>query len=199
MAWEAKWAQIESLVDSGQCKTDLAKRVAVIKDTTVFKEWELESPNSSERRKRPYRLLLKHCLEVLFRRFAESVSEGVLHLNLERPMCLVLECAGISTGRHPHQLYLAEYVALKARDVLFHFDMVIDARNTVVLQAKKLANCIVEDVEESEGECSQMEFEDVGGAWHDDGEQDADGGLEIREGTIAEKISDWNVIEKFLC
>ena len=110
-------------------------------------------------------------------------------------MCLVLECACISTGQHPRQLYLAEYVALKARDVLFHIDMDIDARNTVVLQAKKLANCIVKDVEESEGECSQMEFEDVGGAWHDDDEQDDDGGLEIRGGTIAEKISEWTVVE----
>ena len=42
-----------------------------------------------------------------------------------------------------------------------------------------------------------MEFEDVGGAWHDDEHESGDE-AEVRRGILGEKIYDWAVIEKLL-
>jgi hypothetical protein len=197
-AWKARRAHIEILADSGQGKTDRAKRIAVIKDTTAFKAWELQSPGTGELRSSQDRVLVERCVILILLRVAAGASLGEMHLNLERPLCLVLEWLDIHTGRHRDQLFLAEYVALKARNVLFHIDLDADARNTVVVQAKKLAGCIVEDDEEPQGEIPKMELEDVGGAW---GEEDelSDNEREQRRGSIAEKIYDWGVIEKLLC
>ncbi len=116
--------------------------------------------------------LVQRCLQVLIQEAVERAPIDEMHLNLERPVCLILECMDICTGRHPDQLTLAEYVALRARDVLFHIDMDVDARNTVVVQAKSWANCAVEDEEELEDDAPKMEFEDVGGAWHEEEEKE---------------------------
>jgi hypothetical protein len=200
-AWQARRAQIEVLADRGQQKTDRAKRIAVIKDTSVLKDWELQSPDGGDpqlRRKLvPLRRVLQQLLQeaVVHAQLDEHVREP--HVNLERPFCLMLEYLDVCTGNHTDQLSLAEFAALEIREVLFNIDMDVDARNTVVVQAKKLANCVVEDDEQLEGDAPTVEFEDVGGAWHEAEDNSEDEGGNGR-GVVADKIYDWTIIESLL-
>ena len=180
-AWKARRAHIEALADSGQEKTDRAKRIAVIKDTIPFKGCNLQSPTKGDKLCR-WRLLC--AMHRLISRRPEDASR---HINFERAVLTILEFAAVPTGQHPDQLTLAEFAALQARQTLFHIDMDVDARNTVVVQAKSLANCVVEDDKEPQDEGPKIEFEDVGGAWHDD-EQESGDEAEARHGILAEKI-----------
>ena len=51
---------------------------------------------------------------------------------------------------------------------MFHIDLDIDARNTVVQKVKQMSGCTVEDEAESTPKRVRMEFEDVGGQHIDD-------------------------------
>ena len=72
------------------------------------------------------------------------------------------------TPCHGDQLYLAEFVAVKARQRLFHIDLDVEARNSVVVQAAKLQNCSFEEAADLQDDRPRFEFEDVGGACGDD-------------------------------
>ena len=102
---------------------------------------------------------------------------------------MILAGSGVCVGQHADQLTLAEFVAVKTRDLLFNIDVDVEARNTVVVEAKKLANCIVEDDGISDGEAPTMQFEDVGGACHEE-EEDASGDEGGSRGIVADKIYD---------
>ena len=189
-AWKAQRARIEVLADSGQKKTDRAKRIAVIKDTTAFKAWDVQTLSKGG---------VERCLQVLVNEAVARAPLDEMHLNLERPVSLRLRFLDVCTGQHPDQLSLAEFVALKARDVLFHIDMDVGARNTVVVDANKWANCVVEDEEEPEGEAPKIEFEDVGGAWNDEVDVIGEDEVLCKRCLAGDKIYDWAVIETLLC
>ena len=106
----------------------------------------------------------------------------------------------LCTGQHLHQLTLAEFVAVGAHQILSNIDMHSEAKNTVVVEAKKLANCTVEDDADElvDDDGPKLQFEDVGGQW----DEDADGRLEEKEvsiGVQSEKIYNWNEIKSLLC
>ena len=86
-----------------------------------------------------------------------------------------------------------------AHQIFTNIDMETEAKNTVVIEAKKMANCTVEedDDEVAEDDAPKVQFEDVGGQW----DEDADGRLEEKEASMglqSERIYDWNEIKGLL-
>ena len=73
-----------------------------------------------------------HFLGELLSNVASIQPAGELHIHLGRPLECILLFLGLELGYHPDQLHLAEFAAVKAREKLFHIDLDIDARNTVV-------------------------------------------------------------------
>ena len=88
---------------------------------------------------------------------------GEMHIHLARPIEFISRYMGLDLGYHLDQLHLAEFAALKAREKLYHIDLDIDARNTIIQKAQNLARCAVEDEQELAPARKQLEFEDVGG------------------------------------
>ena len=88
-AWQARRAQIEVLADRGQGKSDRAKRIPVIKDTTVFKEWELHSHAGEDPQMRrklvPVRRALQQVLQRAVARAQVDEQIREVHVDLERP------------------------------------------------------------------------------------------------------------------
>jgi hypothetical protein len=119
-AWKARRAEIEVEADKGQHKTDRAKRIAVIKDTTCYKYW-FRNPSDAVRG-----ALLRCTVKQLTHAFAKRHWEHVC-LPTESIENQILELLGVPTGRHPHQLHLSEFAALLARDVITNMDMTAEA------------------------------------------------------------------------
>ena len=70
----------------------------------------------------------------------------VVHLNAERIRVTLLQFIGwLCIGQHLHQLTLAEFEAVGAHKILIKIDMETEDNNTVVIEAKKLANSTVEE------------------------------------------------------
>ena len=88
---------------------------------------------------------------------------GEMHIHLARPIEFISRYMGLDLGYHLDQLHLAEFAAVKAREKLYHIDLDIDARNTIIQKAQNLARCAVEDEQELAPARKQLEFEDVGG------------------------------------
>ena len=154
---------IEVLAELGQSKLDRAKRVAVIRDCTVFKQWELSSPSEQDQKHRKRSMQQRHVIGQLLNKCASMQPAGELHVHLARPLEHILLFLGLEFGYHPDQLHLAEFAAVKAREKLFHIDLDIDARNTVVHKAQQMSRCTVEEEPEPAPQRIRMEFEDVGG------------------------------------
>ena len=112
------------------------------------------------------------CLRQLLSDCARRQPVGEMHVHLDRPVEKVLLFAGAELGHHHDQMHLAEFAAFKAREKFFHIDLDLDARNTVVQKAQKLAQCTLEEQEEEAApKRVRLEFEDVGGQ-HVEEEQD---------------------------
>ncbi len=72
-----------------------------------------------------------------------------MHLDLERIVERINEYTfGFRGAHHDDQLYLSEFVAFKAKELLFNIDLDVEARNAVVVQAAKLQNCSSEEAAE---------------------------------------------------
>ena len=126
--WHLHRACIQVLADRGQQKTDLAQRLPVVRDTTLVKNF--------------FTLPAHKCKQELLRRtlqqFVLNPSSGLrhvavqaLHWDLERILETLFVFLGVPPGRHPHQLFLAEFAALAARDVATHIDLLAEARSTI--------------------------------------------------------------------
>ena len=198
--WRARRAQIEVLADSAQAKLDREQRIPVIKDTTTFKDWEVQTPddgaNAQLRRKN---VGLRDIVRQLIFRAADAAPLEQMHVNSEQPICYVLEYLNVHSGRHPDQMFLAEFAAVKAREILFNVDMDVEARNTVVVHATRMANCVVGNDSEPEDDAQKMELEDVGGSWCDDADNETGDDGQNHTIAAADKIYDWSLIKAFLC
>jgi len=150
-AWKARRAEIETLAQAGQEKTNRAKRIPVVKDTTVFKECSVARSCDSEQSGKDaaellaqkiqeskefaptlIRLCLEQHLGNLLEKGDRELPRGMVWNNTERILQVICQCLDIHSGPHPDQLHLAEYVAYKARDVLFNLDLSVDARSSAV-------------------------------------------------------------------
>ena len=119
LAWKARRAELEILADRGQAKSDAARRVPVLRDTSICKQWY---PNDSERRQGA--LLRATLWQKLFVCLEVSTS------GVGRIFAGLCAFIGIAPGAHPHQLDLAEFASLMARDVAVHADLIAKARHS---------------------------------------------------------------------
>ena len=157
LAWRARKAQIDVLAASGQEKLDRARRIPVIRDCAQFKQWTTAAV--VDHRSTMQRL----CIHQLLSDIALKQPIGEMHTHLARPIEIISRYMGLDLGYHPDQLHLAEFAALKACEKLYHIDLDIDARNTIIQKAQNLSRCAVEDEQELAPARKQLEFEDVGG------------------------------------
>ena len=199
-AWQLQRAYIKAMASIGNDKTNRAKRIPVIQDTTTFKEWEARAEDGKDPLARRKNTLSKFTVDLFLRRLVTDTPVDVMHLNAERVRVTLLQFMGwLCTGQHLDQLTLAEFVSVGAHQILTNIDMETEAKNTVVIEAKKMANCTVEedDDELAEDDAPKVQFEDVGGQW----DEDADGRLEEKEASMglqSERIYDWNEIKGLL-
>lgn len=125
----------------------------------------------------------------------------VMHLNVERIRIIVIQfISWHCIGQHLRQLTLLGFVVVGAHQFFINRDMNTEAKNIVVIEAKKFANCTVEDDanELADDDGPELQFEDVGGQW----DEDADGRLEEKEVIMtaqSEKIYNCNEIKSLLC
>ena len=85
---------------------------------------------------------MRRVLQQLASRGTQAANGSEMHLDLERIVDRISEYTfGFRGAHHDDQLYLSEFVAFKARELLFNIDLDVEARNTVVVQAAKLQSC----------------------------------------------------------
>ena len=101
--------------------------------------------------------------------------------------------------RHEDQLYLSEYVAHKARQLVQNINLDVEARNTVAVQAAKLKDCTFEGGGGLEDDRVPIEFEDVGGACGDDIEDPAEKPDRSKPRTVSDRILDLEQVTALLC
>ena len=93
---------------------------------------------------------------------------------------------------------MAEFAAVKAREKLFHIDLDIDARNTVVRKAQEMSRCTLEEEPESVPKPVRMEFEDVGGQHIDDMADDLELAMKTTKGFQMDVVLNAGDIKKLL-
>ena len=118
------------LAQRGEEKTDLAMRIPVFHDTTACKEWI--APGTKKQTGLSFRLEVHR----LVQRKAEK-QDVHSRICLERPTHLLLQFCGVPTACHEHQLHVAEFCAVKVRDVILNLDLIVEARNSAMKAAEK--------------------------------------------------------------
>ena len=93
---------------------------------------------------------------------------------------------------------MAEFAAVKAREKLFHIDLDIDARNTVVRKAQEMSRCTLEEEPESVPKPVRMEFEDVGGQHIDDMADDLELAMKTTKGFQMDVVLNAGDIKKLI-
>ncbi len=161
-AWRARRAQVHILAGYAECKLNRAKRIPVPDDTTLWKQWK-DTGRSCGIQMVTQPMLTVLLLKMCGSRCAAEPIGGFIDLDRERIKDLVFKFLDVSCDHHDDQLYLSEYVAYKARQRIFNIELDIEAKNTIVVEATKLKNCIVEDPVVLEEAKNNMQFEDVGG------------------------------------
>ena len=197
-AWKARRAHVNVLAAYAEQKINRAKRVPVPDDTTLWKQWKPDGEQCDamqvEFREPPMLTLL--LLKLFGARCAADA--GSVDLDRERLKDGVLGFLGVSSGHHDDQLYLSEYVAYKARQRIFNIELDVEAKNTIVAEATKLKDCIVEDPVVLDEAKNVMQFEDVGGNGEieDDDTPQAEGSNAVM---ISEQFFDCAAVVDLLC
>ena len=166
LTWKARRAELEVLARRGEEKTERARRVPCIHDTTVARGWlphvasttvtPLSHVASCEETPAPLPLLLRATLA--------QYSAARFHIIWPDGFATLLQFLGIATT-HPDQLTLAEFSALRTRRLVQNLDMMAIAR-TVELDAKSKAadaEDTNDDANESGKNASGIQSEFVGG------------------------------------
>ena len=164
-AWRARRSEIEVLADRAASQHAAAMRIGVVHDTTAFK-----------------------CAFILRNRVPAATEHGfdtrlrqVLLLQLarrgfpyeiacpERVAGLLMEYSDVPLPWHTEQPHLAEWQAFSTREILFHLDQTVDARNMAQAQARQRAAQLTKDDTDDAGSematCTRhIVVEDLGGA-----------------------------------
>lgn len=151
-AWKARQAEILTLADRAQCKKDKARRISVIRDTTLCKCMRM-ARTAAPFTTRSVQIAIEQV--VLKVAAGQSVAERVLDR--------VLRFADVEVPWHEEQLHLGEWQALETIEVLKNLDDAIDGRNTAQVQAAKSHAITVEDQDVETEDRVRVELEDVGG------------------------------------
>ena len=124
VAWRLRRAEIQVLARRGRAKSDAAKRIPVVMDTTLCKRWCPDDVTLV------HGLLQRLTIHQLF------FTRGRSGTCVERLVDLVLDAWGVPTGHHPHQLHVAEFCACKSVDVIMNIMLGVESRNTAKETAK---------------------------------------------------------------
>ena len=162
-AWTARRCELEVLADRAQKKHDAAKRIGVIHDTSLFKgisiaRTTISSDAATER------IFEDRMLQILIQQTVlRQTHDGIC---LERVMQSIMEYLGIALPWHSEQPHLAEWQAFSTREILFHLDQSVEARNMAQKQAAKHKSVITKDGDDDEDNMSKPKIviEDLGGA-----------------------------------
>ena len=167
LTWKARRAELEVLARRGEEKTERARRVPCIHDTTVARGWlPYVSPTCAETPAPLPQLLRATLAQYSLARFQIIWPDGFEPL---------LQFLGIA-NTHPDQLTLAEFCALRTRRLVQNLDMMAIAR-TVELGAKSKeadAEDANDDADEPGKNASRMQSEFVGGEHDIDDEAGVD-------------------------
>ena len=202
-AWKARRAEIEVLADRAQAKKREARRVEVLQDTTAFRAYReqvrkppdgqpadgatehFQSPDG-----KPADGVTEHFLKhVELRKFMHLHTANykaccglyeyhVPHANSERIVALISEYAELGVPWHREQLHLAEFVALRTREILFNSDLSVDAKNMAAQKAARHRGLVTEaEAEDPEPRVEQWrgDGEDVEGNIPDEDHVEMDG------------------------
>jgi len=128
--WRARRAQIEILANEAQKRSDKAKRIPVLRDTTLFKTWLPNVPSQHSTRVRSIRAAVKDsCRE---RNLPPRVPERILlFLCSKHERCSGRDldgCESIYWGHHEDQPTEEEFCAFIAREVVTNLDLSAEAR-----------------------------------------------------------------------
>ena len=195
LAWRARRAEILTHACRGENKTAAAKRIPVMKDTSLCKQWAPSGVNLSE----------STLQRALVHQLCSSWSSSALCL--QRIIDVVLEYWGVPIGHHPHQLYVAEFCGHRCAEVISNVCLATEARNTAKQTAEKRSRLHLEiDDDGGAGEPAVqprvfLELEDVGGEIvdHDeDKEVDEDQEADRSRLLVMEKVEDALWIQRLL-
>lgn len=98
--WRARKAEIKTLADKAFPKIDNAKKIAVLQDTTLFKQCQASEAN---------KILQTTLLQLMMQKY---------HCILWRPWTLILSFLSLQLPIHADQLHLDEFVAAHLMEVI---------------------------------------------------------------------------------
>ena len=163
-AWRARRNEIEVLADRAALKREAAMRIGVPHDTTAFKG----TPIPRDRRPAATE---EHGFEVRLHQvlLLQLARQGLVCrvACYERVAGLFMEYLDIPRPWHEEQAHLSEWQAYSAREILFHLDQTVDARNMAQAQARaRAADLAKDDVDDEDlpASTARVVVEDIGGA-----------------------------------
>ena len=162
-AWKARRYELEVLADRAAKKHNRAMRIGVIHDTTSFKEVRIprqaNAPDVTT--ERVFDLKLRQVL--IQQTVLQTMRSGTC---LERVMQKLMKYLAIPAPWHSDQPHLAEWQAFSTREILFHLDQSVEARNMAQRQAAKHKSMLTRDDDEDADTMSKPKIviEDLGGA-----------------------------------
>ena len=140
-AWRARRSEIEVLADRAAQKHAAAMRVGVPHDTTAFKGVLIPRCRIPAATEHGFEVRLR---QVLLTQLAQR-NPLRRAACFERVAGLFMEFLDIPLPWHPDQPHLSEWQAYSAREILFHLDQTVDARNMAKAQARAHAADLVKD------------------------------------------------------
>ena len=151
-AWKARRYELEVLADRAAKKHNRAMRIGVIHDTTSFKEVRIprqaNAPDVTT--ERVFDLKLRQVL--IQQTVLQTMRSGTC---LERVMQKLMKYLAIPAPWHSDQPHLAEWQAFSTREILFHLDQSVEARNMAQQQAAKHKSMITTDGDDHEDTISK--------------------------------------------
>ena len=140
-AWRARRSEIEVLADRAARKHDAARRIGVPHDTTAFKRAPIPRCRAPAVAEHTFEVRLHQILLIQLARRGPQCRNTCF----ERVAALFMEFVGIPLPWHPDQPHLSEWQAHSTREILFHLDQTVDARNMAKEQARARGGDLVKD------------------------------------------------------
>ena len=163
-AWKARRAELEILAQRGEAKTERARRLPCIHDTTLVRGWAPPAAAPSDH--------ASMAPAPLIRAMLAQLSAQRFQVIWPDAFCSLWAFLDVA-NTHPDQLTLAEFSAIRIRRLVQNLDMMAIAR-TVRLTEEGKANDAVQENDDGlmrSNPAQRMQTEFMGGE-HDDGAEE---------------------------
>ena len=156
LAWKARRAELEVLAKRGEEKTERARRVPCIHDTTLVRGWLPDAVSTCQE--------MPVVLPMLLRATLIQYSLSRFHIIWPDSFRTILQFLDMA-NTHPDQLTLAEFSALRTRRLVQNLDMIAISRTIQLSEKNKAAHAEDEDDNANEPgkTASGMQSEFIGG------------------------------------